>query len=436
MSLETDFGIALPPHSIDAEQALLGAILINNRAHSRVADFLKPEHFYEPAHGRIYASMDRLIQNGRVADMITMGVEFDQDTALRELDGRQYLERLARAAETVMNAEDYGRHIHDLATRRGIINVCRDGSNRAHDSGDTTPGIAQLQDMQTQLDLIALDQPAESWLPVSAVLARMADRLADPSEVFSTGLSRLDGELSGGIRPGLVYGIEARMKQGKTLLAGTIALSLMRQDCPMLFLALEMGSDRILERMVASETKCNAMRFAKREDPANLIRKIHAFGDRYNSRRAYFADEPGLTFDRMRRLVDSAVAKLGIKVLFLDYWQLIGGADPRQSSAEHYAATAQWLASFAARTNCAVVLMSQSNRDGMSYGSDGLAKACDWLATLHKTELDVRHVGIQEMLWLDVLYNRDGAGGTIGTDADPAFRIDKIGPIVRDSGDW
>ena len=93
-------GFRTQPHNIEAEQALLGAILINNEAYHRVAEYLRPEHFYEPVHGRIYATIVRLIERGRLADPITLKVAFEDDESLRDLDGAQYVARLARAAES------------------------------------------------------------------------------------------------------------------------------------------------------------------------------------------------------------------------------------------------------------------------------------------------------------------------------------------------
>src|SRR5688500_7139296 len=113
-------GFRTQPHNIEAEQALLGAILINNEAYHRVSEYLRPEHFYEPVHGRIFAAMVRLIERGQLADHLTLKVAFDEDEGLRELDGAQYLARLARAAETIINAGDYGRLLHDLGLKRGL----------------------------------------------------------------------------------------------------------------------------------------------------------------------------------------------------------------------------------------------------------------------------------------------------------------------------
>ena len=111
------------PHNIEAEQALLGAILINNDAVVTVLDFLKPEHFYENVHASIFEAAAGLIQDGRHADPTTLRNAFEHDEALKEIGGAEYLGRLAGAAVTIINAEDYGRLICDLAIRRKLIRL-------------------------------------------------------------------------------------------------------------------------------------------------------------------------------------------------------------------------------------------------------------------------------------------------------------------------
>jgi len=429
-------GFSTKPMNIEAEQALLGAILINNEAYHRVAEFLRQEHFHEPVHGRIYAAIERLVAEGKIADGITLRREFDSDPTLRDLDGAQYLARLARAAETIINAEDYGRHLHDLAMKRALIAAAEETINAAMDPTDNTPAIVHLERSQSILDAIALDQPTESWRSVAQISAGMAERLLEPAEIFTTGLPTLDQSMAGGIHRGSVYGIEARMKNFKTGTLGTIALSLMRQNVPLLFVALEMGAERVMERLIAHETRCNAIRFRQRQDPADLVARVEIFGARYGARRAHFEDAPGLSFGRLRRLANAAVIKLGVKVMFVDYWQLITGCDRGQLLAQHHAETAQWLAAFAARHNVAVVIASQENRNGQSYASDGLAKACDWLGELNKVDVVDKFAGRFEGLWLNVKFNRDGEGGPLGSETSPVFRIDKLGPVLREAGDW
>ena len=113
------------PHNIEAEQALLGAVLINNEAFDRVSGFLQPNHFFEPLHGRLYEVMGKLIHAGKHASPITLKTFFVSDPPIGDLTVAQYLGRLAANATTVINAQAYGRTIYDLAVRRDLIIIGR-----------------------------------------------------------------------------------------------------------------------------------------------------------------------------------------------------------------------------------------------------------------------------------------------------------------------
>src|SRR5688572_31055021 len=106
-----------PPHNYEAEQALLGALLANNEVYNRVSEYLRPDHFADALHGRIYEAIGKLVLRGQIANPVTLKNLFDQDGALAEIGGAQYLVQLAQAAVTVINAEEYGRAIPDLILR-------------------------------------------------------------------------------------------------------------------------------------------------------------------------------------------------------------------------------------------------------------------------------------------------------------------------------
>ncbi|HEV3242175.1 MAG TPA: DnaB-like helicase N-terminal domain-containing protein, partial [Methyloceanibacter sp.] len=122
------------PHNLEAEQALLGAILVNNEACDRVSSFLKPEHFYDALHGRIYDHASKLIWAGKRATPITLKTFFQGDEPAGDLSVPQYLGRLAANATTIINAEDYGRTIYDLATRRDLIQIGETMVNVAYEA--------------------------------------------------------------------------------------------------------------------------------------------------------------------------------------------------------------------------------------------------------------------------------------------------------------
>src|SRR6266702_3716755 len=113
----------IPPHSLEAEQALLGALLHNNLAFERVAEFLRPENFSDPSHGRIFEAISHLISRGHIADPITLKEYFDRDNALSEVGGGQYLAQLAASVISIINTEDYGRKIYDFYLRRQLVDV-------------------------------------------------------------------------------------------------------------------------------------------------------------------------------------------------------------------------------------------------------------------------------------------------------------------------
>src|SRR5262245_4877506 len=119
------------PNNIEAEQALLGAILVNNEAFYRVADFLEPQHFFETLHQQIYELASNLIRAGKVASPITLKTFLPGELDVNGLNASQYLARLAAEATTVINATDYGRTIGDLALRRNLIGIGEEMVNRA-----------------------------------------------------------------------------------------------------------------------------------------------------------------------------------------------------------------------------------------------------------------------------------------------------------------
>ena len=130
----TDDTFRSPPQNLEAEQALLGAILVNNEACDRVSSFLLPDHFSEAIHARIYEAASTLIRIGKLASPITLKTYFDSDATMKEIGGPAYLARLAASATTIINAEEYGRMIYELAQRRKLIGIGTDIVNEAFDT--------------------------------------------------------------------------------------------------------------------------------------------------------------------------------------------------------------------------------------------------------------------------------------------------------------
>ncbi|MCC2097111.1 MAG: replicative DNA helicase, partial [Hyphomicrobiales bacterium] len=144
----------LAPHNIEAEQALLGAILVNNEAYDRISDFLKADHFFEELHRRIFEVTSQLVRAGKIASPVTLKT-FLGDDDLGGITVGQYLARLATEATSIINAEDYGRTIYDLAIRRGLITIGEDIVNAAFDSPVDASPNAQIEEAERRLYEIA-----------------------------------------------------------------------------------------------------------------------------------------------------------------------------------------------------------------------------------------------------------------------------------------
>src|SRR3954469_11557557 len=139
------------PHNIEAEQALLGAVLVNNEAFYRVSDFLNPEHFFEPIHSQIYQLARELIRAGKIATPVTLKTFLDPSTDIGGMTVSQYLARLAAEATTIINAEDYGRTVYDLFIRRSLITVGEDMVNVAYDAPVDFSPRHQIEDAERKL---------------------------------------------------------------------------------------------------------------------------------------------------------------------------------------------------------------------------------------------------------------------------------------------
>src|ERR1700733_7505994 len=141
----------IAPNNIELEQALLGAILVNNEAFYRVSDFLEPRHFFEPLHQKLYETAASLLRVGKAATPITLKTFLPGDIDIAGLTVSQYLARLAAEATTVINAADYGRAVYDLAIRRDLIGIGEDMVNMAFDAPVDVAPRDQIEDAERRL---------------------------------------------------------------------------------------------------------------------------------------------------------------------------------------------------------------------------------------------------------------------------------------------
>src|ERR1700757_556668 len=223
-----------PPHNFEAEQALLGAILVNNPAYQRVAEFLRPEHFADPLHGKIYDSLLRLIERGQVVSAITLKTYVEQDEDMKAAGGAAYLARLAAASVHVINAGDFGRTVHDLYLRRQLIDVGETMVNDAFGSDVEEMALQQIEIAEKKLyDLASAGQieggfkPFRAALTEATVAAEAAYHRVGQLTGVATGLAKLDRLLGGLHRSDLII-LAGRPSMGKSSLATNIGFNAAR----------------------------------------------------------------------------------------------------------------------------------------------------------------------------------------------------------------
>ncbi|MEX2249287.1 MAG: replicative DNA helicase, partial [Parvibaculum sp.] len=346
---ETDDATAyrVQPHNIDAEQALLGAILVNNESYDRVAGFLEPTHFFDALHGRIYEAAAKLITQGHLASPVTLKNFFERDAALAEIGGAQYLARLAGAATTIINAEEYGRTIYDLAIRRELIQVSIEMHGRAYDAPvDDTPA-QQILDAEQSLYQLAERgkyeggfQSFHESLNTAIEMAAEAFKRDGGLSGISTGLRDLDNRLGGLQRSDLLI-LAGRPSMGKTALATNIAFhaakaykaehhpdgTVTATDGAIVgFFSLEMSSEQLATRLLAEQSGVPSERIRRGNIHEDEFHQLVDAARELQSIPLYIDDTGGLTIATLAARARRLKRQRGLGLLVVDYLQLLAGS--------------------------------------------------------------------------------------------------------------
>lgn len=434
----------VPLHHVEAEQAVLGAVLVN-QAVIRGCQFLDPADFYEPAHGRIWTAMRAGDDAGRVVDPLTLAPMADAEPALADMGGRRYLAELAVHAAMIVNVKDYARIVRDLARRRRLAETARKLADKADDRSTDADAAELYAEVQPELERAATDDTRPMGKDLGALAREIANGLLNPAPMFSTGIPLLDIAIGGTSDPdalkngsvpfGYVVGIEARPKHFKTGMLHTIAVNVARQKnggIPCCYLAAEMGALRLAKRMLGHIGKFKSQAL---KHPDDASAKLVARALRELPTSLVIEDCQGLTLPRLKQIASDHVTRRGVKVFFLDYFQLVAPSGKVNNKSEHLEEVAYWLPEFAYKHNVTWFVASQQNRDGHSLGSDGLIRACDWHCRINRNDELRWCEKIREevaTLWLDVSFARDADPGPIGSPDQPAFFIHPHGPHLAE----
>lgn len=360
--------LAQTPHNSEVEQALLGLLLANSeKIYWQVNELVAAADFYDPLHERIFTAIAATVESGRVADARTLRGQFDTDAALKASGGAKYLAELAACVVSFSNAQDYARTVHDLATRRRLMQFAQDVNGLALDQTAPPQDSEQLVSAaETKLFSIAerrgqngaVDMPTawnETMARIEAAQKRGGGLLG-----ISTGLTKLD-EMIGGLQAGFLHTLAGRPSMGKTALGLTIAANAAMAGHKVVFHSLEMERTDIVARLIARQTGIPANK-QRGELSSDDWRKIVDAGGVINAWPLHVDHDSSLTFSQIRGRTLRHKRRHGCDLLVIDYLGLITASNPDLNRNYQIEEITKGLKTMAKELGIPVLLLAQLNR--------------------------------------------------------------------------
>ena len=371
------------PHNIDAEQALLGTLLVNNDAFDIVNAVVQAEHFFDPVHARIYEIISKKVQKNALASPVTIKPFFQDDAALKELGGSSYLVRLASASISSFAAKEFAVLIRDLSLRRSLLNIANEISQRATTmSVDQTAEDQIVEAEQTLYNLSSSGKEDTGFQPfvnatVDAInVANKAFQQEGNLSGLSTGLIDLDKKL-GGLNPSDLIIIAGRPSMGKTALATNIAFNIAKKNIipdeiskkkkPPLgtivgFFSLEMSSSQLAARILSEASKVPSDQIRRGEMTEDEFRRFVEAAQQLESCTLYIDDTAALPISTLTARARRLKRTHGLDVLIVDYLQLVRPASFKDNRVNEISEITQGLKAIAKELDIPVIALSQLSR--------------------------------------------------------------------------
>jgi replicative DNA helicase len=334
------------PQNVEAEAALLGALMIDNRLVEDIQTRLQPHHFFEPLHGRIYEAILRLTDRNMIASPVTLRPLFEADEGIKEVGGPAYLAQLTGSGAAVIGARDFAAQIYDLALLRALVGVGRDLVESALDTSEEVAPLAQIEKAETELYKVAEEGGAEGKAKSFSEASKEALRVAEAAlnsggglSGITTGLSELNGRMGGLHRSDLIV-LAGRPGMGKTSLATNIACSAASRylkdaadgiepdrsaGAAVAFFSLEMSGDQLATRILAEQSGIPGEQIRSGKISRNEFKEFARAADELNSLPLYIDDTPALTIAAIRARARRLKRQKGIGMVVVDYLQLLQG---------------------------------------------------------------------------------------------------------------
>ena len=364
--------LRIPPHSIEAEQSVIGGLLRDNAAWDRIADFMHAEDFYRYDHRIIFEQMVRLINAGKPADVITVYEACNQLGKAEEVGGLQYLNAMAQNTPSAANIRRYAEIVRDRGILRKLITVADEISGNAFNPQGKE--VKQMLD-EAESKIFAIAESgargAQGWNPIQPLLTQVVERI---DELYSrenqgeitgvpTGFIDLD-RMTSGLQPGDLVIVAGRPSMGKTAFSVNIGENVaIEAGLPVAVFSMEMGGAQLAMRMLGSVGQLDQHRLRTgRLNDEDWPRLTHAI-QKMNDAQLYIDETPALNPIEMRaraRRLARQCGKLGL--IIVDYLQLMQGSKPGDNRASEISEISRSLKGLAKELSCPVIALSQLNR--------------------------------------------------------------------------
>ena len=346
---------------IEAEQALIGALLLDNRTYDRVAHVVQPGHFLDPQCRAIAHELWRTLGAGKQADVITVAQALGEQVSAAELH------QLAQYVPSAANAARYAQMIYERSKDRELGAAALRIGELAGQS--ERPIAERLDQAQSALEAIVERRADDDWTAaadsVSAHLQTLQDRLEGRTNAMPTGLADLDDRLNGGLRPGQLVIIGARPSMGKTALGLTLAVNMAR-DYVVGFLSMEMSQTELNDRIVAMVGRvsiAHVQRPAMAQDQDRFWYGVTKAADAARTLNLHVSDRSGLTIHQIRSKARHLRRVHGLHVLVVDYIGLTNGTDPRAMRTYQLEEVSRGLKELSKELGICIVCLAQVGRE-------------------------------------------------------------------------
>jgi replicative DNA helicase len=373
------------PQNIEAEAALLGALMIDNRLAEDIQLKLRPEHFFEPLHARIYEGILKLVDRNMIASPVTLRPLFEADEEMKELGGPAYLAQLTGSGAAIIGARDFAGQIYELALLRALVGVGRDMVEQALDTSEDVDPKGQIEAAEAALYRVAEEGGGEGSVKSFAQATKLAVQLAEKALNTGGGLSGvttgLDGvnAKTGGLHHSDLIIIAGRPGMGKTALATNMAFNAAQRlvrdiedgiapeksaGAGIAFFSLEMSADQLATRILSEQSGISSenLRMGKisQQDFRNLARAAAEL----ENLPLYIDDTPGLTIAALRTRARRMKRQKGIGLIVVDYLQLLQGSGKSNGDnrVQEISEISRGLKTLAKELNVPVIALSQLSR--------------------------------------------------------------------------